>query len=330
MIQFQENVIRAHVYKGGQLRCDLPLDQVRALIDDPDARIWLDLESVEEKRILEIGAWFGISHFTMEDLVERGQRAKLEEGDGYYYLVMHAIEFDRALDRVTTPELDIVFGERFLLTAHDGPLPCITHLTAHEPEELRPLQRGIDFLLHAITDALVDSYFPVLDELDEVLDDLEDLVISHPTPAVQRRVFILKRGLAQLRRVISPQIEQFNRLGGRVDHIVSDEAALYFRDVHDHLVRIFEVIDSYRDLMSGMLDAYLSTVSNRLNEVMKRLTIIATIFLPITFITGVFGQNFAYAPQVVHDDGYFFWYVLAFMVVVTLVQLLYFRWKGWM
>ncbi len=323
-------MILSRVYQQDQLHCDLPLEQIAALAVDPDARIWLDLEQADDAQLVEIAGWFGVSHLTVEDLIEQNQRAKLEEGDGYYYLVMHGINFDKATDSIATPELDIVFGERFLLTIHDAPLPCISHLTTHEPNELRPLKRGIDFLLHAIADALVDSYFPVLDELDDVLDKLENKVISHPTQKVQSRIFRLKRGLAQLRRVVSPQIEQFSRLGGRAYHIVSDEAAMYFRDVHDHLVRVFEVIDSYRDLMSGMLDAYLSTVSNRLNEVMKRLTIIATIFLPITFITGVFGQNFAFAPQVIRDNGYFFWYVLAFMALVTAAQLAYFRWKGWM
>jgi magnesium transporter len=318
------------VYQDGQLHCDLPLEQIAALAADPGAHIWLDLENVADAQLTEIAGWFGIGHLTVEDLIEQNQRAKLEEGDGYYYLVMHGIHFDKATDRVDTPELDLVFSERFLLTVHDAPMPCITRVTTHEPDELRPMKRGIDFLLHAVTDALVDSYFPVLDELDEVLDKLENKIISHPSQKVQTRIFKLKRGLAQLRRVVSPQIEQFTRLGGRDFDVVSDEAAPYFRDVHDHLVRIFEVIDSYRDLMSGMLDVYLSTVSNRLNDVMKRLTIIATIFLPITFITGVFGQNFAYSPQVVHDNGYFFWYVLAFMIAVTVAQLLYFRWKGWM
>jgi magnesium transporter len=323
-------VIYSCVYKDDHLHYDLPLEQIATLAGDPGARIWLDLENADDKQLAEIARWFGISPLTLEDLIEQGQRAKLEEGETYYYLVMHSLEFDAATDTISTPELDIVFNEHFLLTAHNAPMPFMAHLKAHQLNELRPLRRGIDFLLHAVTDALVDSYFPVLDQLDEVFDKLENKVIAHPTQAVQRRLFKLKRGLAQLRHVISPQIEQFNRLGGRIFHIVSDEASLYFRDVHDHLVRIFEVIDSYRDLMSSLLDAYLSTVSNQLNEVMKRLTIIATIFMPITFITGVFGQNFAHAPQVEHDTGYLFWYVLAFMLAITIAQLLYFRWKRWM
>jgi magnesium transporter len=323
-------MIHSRVYTGDQLLYDLPLPDLSRLARDPEARLWIDLEGADDKQVAEITGWFDIGHLTVEDIIEQEQRAKFEEGNGYYYLVMHTVHFDPKTDVVTLPELDIVFNERFLLTAHDAPMPFITKLIPHEPNGLRPLRRGIDFLLHAVADAVVDSYFPVLDELDDVLDELEDSVIANPTPELQMRIFKLKRGLGQFRRVVSPQIEHFNRLGGRVFHIVSDEASMYFRDVHDHLVRVFEVVDSYRDLMSGMLDAYISTVSNRLNDVMKRLTIIATIFLPITFITGIFGQNFGHSPQVDFDSGYFFWIVLGFMFLVSISQILYFRWKRWM
>jgi magnesium transporter len=323
-------MIRSRVYQDGQVRCDVPRAELPGLAGDAQARLWIDLEGASASEVAEVAGWLGVGHLTVEDMVEQGQRAKFEEGNGYYYLVMHTVQYDRKQDKVALPELDMVFGERFLLTVHDGPLPCLGNLFAPENEELRPLRRGVDFVLHAVADAVVDSYFPVLDELDDVLDELEDSVIADPTPDLQLRIFNLKRSLGQFRRVVSPQIEHFNRLGGRVFHIVSDEASLYFRDVHDHLVRVFEVVDSYRDLMSGMLDVYLSTVSNRLNDVMKRLTIIATIFLPITFITWVFGQNFAHSPQVEHDSGLMFWYVLGFMLLVTMGQLLYFRWKRWM
>src|SRR5262249_26893483 len=136
--------------------------------------------------------------------------------------------------------------------------------------------------------------------------------------------------LAQMRRVISPQVEVANALITRTGETIPREMEPYFADVHDHLVRAFELLDSYRDLMSGLLDVYLTTVSNRLNTIVKQLTIIATIFLPITFVTGVFGQNFGHAPQVEHDAGNNFWIVLGFMAIITAVQLLYFWRRGWL
>jgi magnesium transporter len=140
----------------------------------------------------------------------------------------------------------------------------------------------------------------------------------------------MKRAVAYLRRVVSPQIEAVNALVTRTNGFIPREDEPYFTDVHDHLIRVFEVLDSSRDLMSSMVDVYLTTISNRQNEIMKQLAIIATIFLPITFITGVFGQNFAHSPQVEHDLGYNFWIVLIFMGIVTIAQLLYFRYRKWL
>src|SRR6266446_7714179 len=191
------------------------------------------------------------------------------------------------------------------------------------------MSQGIAFLLYALLDALVDSYFPVLDDIDEIIDDLEDVTVNSTSNDVQVRIFRIKRSLAQMRRVISPQVEVANALVGRTRKFIPAKAEPYFADVHDHLLRAFEVLDSYRDLMSGMLDVYLTTVSNRLNAVMKQLTIIATIFMPITFITGVFGQNFAHSPQVEHDGGYNFWIVLVAMALISIVQIWYFRKRGW-
>jgi magnesium transporter len=177
---------------------------------------------------------------------------------------------------------------------------------------------------------LVDSYFPVLDDLDDIIDQLEDLTVSTTSNQVQARIFHIKREVARMRRVISPSVEVTNALITRTREYIPAEAEAYFSDVHDHLIRAFEVLDSYRDLMSGLLDVYLTTVSNRLNTVMKQLTIIATIFLPITFVTGVFGQNFGHMPQVEHDSSLNFWIVLLFMGLITGGQLWFFKRRGWL
>src|SRR5438132_10436423 len=192
------------------------------------------------------------------------------------------------------------------------------------------MRRGMPFLLYALLDALVDSYFPVLDDIDGIIDDLEDVTVNSTSNDVQVRIFRIKRSLTQMRRVISPQVEVANALVGRTGKFIPAKADPYFADVHDHLLRAFEVMDSYRDLMSGMMDVSLTTVSNRLNVVMKQLTIIATIFMPITFITGVFGQNFGHLPQVEYDNGYLFWVVLVFMGLITVLQIWYFKKRGWL
>jgi len=186
------------------------------------------------------------------------------------------------------------------------------------------------FLLYAILNALTDSYFPILDSIDDLIDELEDVTVTDTSNEVQLRIFRIKRALANMRRTISPQVEVANALVSRTGKLIPAKAEPYFADVHDHLIRAFEILDSYRDLMSGMLDVYLTTVSNRLNEVMKQLTIIATIFMPITFITGVFGMNFGHLPQVEHDNGSLFWIALLLMAIITVMQIWYFRRRKWL
>ena len=155
--------------------------------------------------------------------------------------------------------------------------------------------------LYGVVDRLVDSYYPVLDAIDDTIEAIELDVLTKADPDVLQQIFSMKHSLGYLRKVVSPQLEVFNRLIAREDEFIDPQYAMYFRDVYDHLVRTFEVVDSYRDLMSSAMDAYLSMVSNRQNEIMKRLTLFTTIFMPITFLTGLFGQNFRYMPQVEHD-----------------------------
>ncbi len=192
------------------------------------------------------------------------------------------------------------------------------------------MSRDMPYLLYVLLDSLVDSYFPVIDALDDVIDELENVTVTQTSNAVQARLFRIKREVALMRRVISPQVEICNALITRTGEMIPEPMEPYFATVHDHMIRAFDVLDSYRDLLSGLLDVYLTTVSNRLNAIMKQLTIIATIFLPISFVTGVFGQNFGAPPQVAHDNGYFFWYALLFMALVSGVQLWYFWRRGWM
>jgi len=269
----------------------------------------------------------------METIEEAHERARFTQGRDYFYIITHSLVFDPVTDEADTPKLDILFGNRFVVTVHRTNLPWMDALAEsvkHDAEDENLLVRGAPYMLHAILDAQVDSYFPILDQIDAEIDQLENETVGPETKGVQAHIFRLKRALAQMRRVISPQVEVTNAIITRTGEVIPTEAEPYFADVHDHLVRAFEVIDSYRDLMSGLLDVYLSTVSNRLNEVMKQLAIISTVFLPITFVTGVFGQNFGHSPQVDHDNGWNFWIVLLFMAGVTVMQIYYFRRRGWL
>lgn len=325
----------AIAWQDGKLRTELAGEALREALREPQALVWLDIQGDLAAYNGTLTRAFQLSPLTITSIGEEHGRAKLIEGKGYFYLIVHGLTFSRATLEGHTPKLDVIFGHNFVLTVHRDPLPWLTSLwkSAHtrpEKAEEHLLARGSPSLLHAILDTLVDSYFPVLDQLDDVVDQLEDETVSTATDSVQGRIFGMKRTLAQMRRVISPQVEVANSLITRTGALIPAEAEPYFADVHDHLVRAFEVIDSYRDLMSGLLDVYLSTVSNRLNQVMKQLAIIATIFMPITFITGVFGMNFGHSPLVEHDGGFNFWIVLGILAAITAGQIYWFRRRGWL
>jgi magnesium transporter len=324
----------AIVYRNGQANAHINQSDFDAALHDPQALTWIDLSEENIDKFIGILAHtLEIDRFTIEMVSELRERAKFTESKGYYYLVVHDLSYDSEEQTANLHKLDIIFGPNFLVTIHREPMPWLDQL---QQATIRPnvddmiMGRGIGFLLHQILDSLTDGYFPVLDQIDDEIDELEDITVSQPDDAVQARIFRTKRALALIRRVISPQIEVTNVLTTRTNGLIPAELMPQFADVHDHLVRAFETIDSYRDLMSGLLDVYLSTVSNRLNVVMKQLAIIATIFMPITFLTGIFGMNFGHSPQVEHDNGSLFWISLLVMALITGMQIWYFRRRGWL
>jgi magnesium transporter len=321
------------ICQNGKLAENPTLELAEQVKGQPGSLVWLDLEGGLGRAGATLTKLFGISKFTLDNVREEHERARLSKRHGYFYLVVHGMSFDMQTLEAETPKLDVLFAQDFLVTVHAAKLPWLDTLRtslAEEPDEDNVMMRGVAHLLYSLLDSLVDSYFPVLEDIDDLVDELENVAVRDTSNEVQGRIFSTKRALSHLRRVISPQVEVTNSLVTRTGEVIPSDAEPYFSDVHDHLVRAFEVLDSYRDLMSGLLDVYLTTVSNRLNSVMKQLTILATIFLPITFITGVFGQNFAHSPQVEHDAGLNFWIVLAFMALITVIQLWYFRRRGWL
>lgn len=325
--------LRTMVWQNGGVDINFPLENLPEILSDPQALVWLDIQgdcTPSERMLNDV---FKLQRITLHTMCEEHERAKFAETDDYTYIVVHELVFDSTTEEAETPKLDIVFAKNFLITAHQEAFPWLDELLEearqNDPEE-HLMSRGVAFLLYSILDALTDSYFAMLDTIDDLIDELEDVTVTDTSNEVQVRIFRIKRALAHMRRTLSPQVEVANSLVARTGKLIPVEAEPYFADIHDHLIRAFEILDSYRDLMSGMLDVYLTTVSNRLNEVMKQLTIIATIFMPITFITGVFGMNFGHLPQVEHDGGYLFWLTLLLMGIITIVQISYFRRRKWL
>jgi magnesium transporter len=325
--------LRMIVWQNGSIHINLQLENLPEILSDPQALIWLDIQGDSNPSKGMLKDVFKLQQITIQTMCEEHERAKFAESEDYYYIVVHGLVFDTTTEEAETPKLDVVFAKNFLITAHRESFPWLDVLLEearkNDPEE-HLMSRGVGFLLYSLLDALTDSYFPLLDTIDDLVDELEDVTVTDTSNEVQVRIFRIKRSLAHMRRTLSPQVEVANALVARTGKLIPAEVEPYFADIHDHLIRAFEILDSYRDLMSGMLDVYLTTVSNRLNEVMKQLTIIATIFMPITFITGVFGMNFGHLPQVEHDGGYLFWVTLLCMGIITLMQVWYFRRRKWL
>ena len=295
------------------------------LLKSPHTCLWVDLEGESPEALEAVAREFGLHPVTIEDLVHRNQRPKLEEFDGYIFIVAHGLRSIQG-EEVVTDEFNFAVGENWILSAHDGHVEAMKRVYDQVAAAPKAFDGGGSFILYRISDLLVDSYFPALDALEEEIDTLEDDVVQRPTQGRLHQIFALKRVLVHLRKLVNPQREVYNALSRRDYPHIDPKSAVYFRDLHDHLIRANEIVESYRDLVSNMLDAYLATISNRLNEVMKRLTLLATIFMPITFITGVFGMNFTGMP---FTWNWLFWTTIAATVITPLAMLVWFVRSGW-
>jgi magnesium transporter len=328
-----ESTMRVSICLNGATHRDPSPQEITAALQQDVGVVWADVQGDPTGVMPRLAQTYNLSSAIQEALLDETARSRLLESRNIYSIVVNSIGFDEQSEDALVSKIDIVFGKGFVLTLHREVADWLDNLWAsvHKVAGSENLMgRGVARLLHTIIDTLVDTYFPVIDRLDDLIDQLEDATVNDTSNAVQVRLFRMKRAVATLRRVISPQVELTNSLITRTGDLIPREVEPYFADVRDHTLRVFEMLDSYRDLLSGLLDVYLTTVSNRLNVVMKQLTIIATIFMPITFVTGVFGMNFGHMPQVEHDAGFNFWIVLIGMAIITAAQVWYFRKRGWM
>ena len=306
-------------------------------IDEKDIRahvasdhfFWLDLTAPDRQDLEDLRRIFGFHPLALQDTEEFGQRPKLDDYDDHVFLVYYGAYRDRPAETEPLREVHMYISGRYLVTAHRDPLP----LLERQREQLNGrVLHSEQFLIYRVLDTLTDSFFPMLSDMDDEIDTLESSIVAGPTQEALQRLFALKRELVAMRKVITPQRDLFARSVDQIAELpgLTLDERDYFRDVYDHLIRISDLIDSYRDLLSGATDMYLSTVSIRQNEVMKQLTVIATVFLPLSFITGFFGMNFGYlVTDLIHTD-WTFWVVGVGSMVATCVALVvYFRRKGW-
>jgi magnesium transporter len=286
---------------------------------------WLKLHGCSPDQIEEMGHKFGLHPLAIEDSQEFGQRPKLDDYEETALLVFYGVDPDG-----TPVEVHFHVSGGWMITIHEE-----GHELFHYAEERvkKEPPRTEEEAIYRVLDNLTDSFFPVLDAIDERIDDLMDQMLDAPSQDQRQELFHLRRRLIELRRIAAPQRDILARGGdvlGRLPGLEADDARDWFRDVYDHLVRISELIDSYRDLLSGALDLYLSTVSNRLNSISTQLTIVATIFLPLTFVTGFFGQNFGTLTRHIDTPAAFWGYGIGSMVISALLLLAFFKRQGFL
>jgi magnesium transporter len=287
--------------------------------------------TAEELSLLE--KVFQFHPLAIEDATHRAQRPKLESymhvddvcRHGYYYMVIHGPDAESFREKLQTNELDMFFSDRYLVTVHEKPMKSVQVVKERvSADQGALLERGVDWLLYYILDHLVDLYMPILDHLEEELDEIEEEALTRPTPELLQRIAAKKRELLNFRRNIGPQREVIAQLTRGEVPFIRENVRIYFRDVQDHLIRTVETVELYRDLIMGARDIYLSSISNHLNQIMKTLTIITVIALPLTVVTSFFGMNFERMPAIHSPMG--FWVSMGLLAVLELALFWWF-WK---
>ena len=303
-------------------------DSLLACLKAGKQGFWLDIENPGDDDYALLEKTFGFHPLTLEDIRNQNQRPKLEEYTGYAFVVLFTAELDGK--RVQIREHHLYVSPQYLVSVHLEPSDPLNRLRERIKANPDLTRRSLPFLFYLVVDQLVDALFPVLEQLDDATDELEDRIIDDPDTAALTELSNLKRAVVDLRKVLGAQRDVFQRLTTRAVGDPSDkEMSIYYRDVYDHLVRQHETVDSLRDLLTSAMDVYLSTVSNRLNLRITRLTVFATLFLPLTFISGFFGMNFGWLVAHIAPAWTFWVLAVGVMLATTAAQLWYYRGRGW-
>ena len=291
---------------------------------------WINVDGLHQTELLdEAGTLFGIHPLVQEDILNTEQRPKLEDYDDYLFIVLKMLFYDDEAEAIRTEQVSLVLGPDYVLSFQEQPgdvFDGIRERLRVNKGRLRKL--GPDYLAYALIDAIVDGYFGILEAIGDHIELMEEELVSDLSPATLQKIHGFKREMILLRKSVWPLREVLGNLRRQDSPLVKESTDIFLRDVYDHTIQVVDTVETFRDIISGMLDLYLSSMSNRMNEVMKVLTIIATIFIPLTFLAGVYGMNFTYIPELKWHWGYFA--LLGVMVAIAAVMLFFFRRKRWL
>jgi magnesium transporter len=313
----------------GRLLDQLSIEQIRDFLATGDGLLWVDMEDMTNEDVELLSNVFSFHPLAVADCISKNiHPPKIDEFEDHLFVIVHGINYHIESEVVETTELAFFLGKNYVVTTHDVPMRSISsYVSGQVRKSGRPMRRRADFLAHDIIDAMVDNFMPTIDEMDERSVAVEAEALHEPKRETLASIMQLKRSILALMRVILPQREIVNGLSRGEYALVSERAQIYYRNIYDHLVRIEMLIGGLRDMTESALSTYLSSVSNRMNEVMKVLTLIATIFIPLTFIAGIYGMNFANMPELEWRYGYFG--ILIVMAVIGISLVIYFRKKKW-
>jgi len=291
---------------------------------------WINIDGVHEPDIVEkIGNHFDLHPLILEDILNTGQRPKLEDLGSYLFIVLKMLYYDETENKLTSEQVSLVLGANFVISFQEKEGDVFDPVRERIRKAKGLIRKnGADYLAYALIDAVVDNYFVVLEKLGEIVEDMETELIADPTSRTMQVIHVLKREMIHLRKSVWPLREVISGLERCESPLIKKKTGMFLRDVYDHTIQVIDTVESYRDMVSGMLDTYLSSMSNRMNEVMKVLTIFASIFIPLTFIAGIYGMNFQYMPELNWRWAYFG--VLTAMSAVGLLMVFYFRRKRWL
>ena len=290
---------------------------------------WLNIDGLHDVEIIEkIGIHFNIHPLVMEDILNTGQRPKLEDFEDYLYSSFKMLFYDMDENMVKSEQISLILSKNCLISFQEIEIDVFNPLRERiRKGKGRIRKMGSDYLAYALIDATVDQYFMILEKFGEEIESLEEKLLVNPTPETLHTIHNMKREMIYLRKNIWPMREIAGRLRKGESDFISDAAGIFFADIYDHIIQIIDTVESFRDILSGMLDLYLSKISNKMNEVMKVLTIIATLFIPLTFVAGVYGMNFKYMPELEWRWGYPGLWILMGLITISLV--FYFKKKKW-
>jgi magnesium transporter len=312
----------------GQFRSTVNPEDISDIIKGKGQFVWLDMQAPQDADIALLRDEFKFHPLAIEDATRHHERPKVESYENYYFLVFYAISYDQKKNRLFSEPMNLFIGANYLVSVHQGEIKAIDETIKRWQKDEEGFGQDAGAILYALLDTITDDYFPVIDRLADQVEAIEEQIFARFSEDALQSVFGLKRDLLSVRRIVAPERDVLNVLIRREVPIFERNTILYLQDVYDHIVRITDSIDTYRDLLSSALDAFLSVQSNRLNQIVKVLTIASIVLMSDALIAGIYGMNFEFMPELHSAYGYPF--ALGLMLVISVGLVAFFRWRKWL